>query len=134
MTTKTMRTVIVSQGFRGNIVTISGRKYEVEKLTKASQRRLHAVLESVPAANRCVELERDFTPTVYLYFYKDVKPTPAERRETQSAFMCSMVASGRGWSDLTPEEVKAARAMGFYVPTFTPYCASERVTMSWKVL
>jgi hypothetical protein len=131
MTTKTMRTVIVSQGFRGNIVTIAGRKYEVEKLTKTSQRRLHAVLESVPAANRCVELESDFTPTVYLYFYKTAKPTLAEQ---QSAFLCNMLASGKGWSDCTPEEVKAARAMGFYVPTFTPYCPTERVTISWKVL
>lgn len=75
MNIKTMRSVIVTQGFRSQLVTIAGRKYEAEKLTKSSQRRLLAVLENVPAENRCVELERDFTPNVFYYFYK-LAPVP----------------------------------------------------------
>ncbi len=72
---KTMRSAIVTTGFRSNFVQIGNRKYEVEKLTKSSRRRLLAVLESVPDKDRCVELHSDLTPVAYFYFYK-LAPMP----------------------------------------------------------
>ena len=72
---KTMRSATVTSGFRSNVVQIGNRKYEVEKLTKSSRRRLLVVLEAVPDKDRAVELYSDLTPIAYFYFYK---LTPAE--------------------------------------------------------
>lgn len=56
----------------------------------------------------------------------------ALRREAQTAFARRMAHTAV--SDWTPAERKQAECLGWTLPTFRPYCPSERVTISWKVL
>lgn len=44
----------------------------------------------------------------------------ALRREVQSQFLHNMLASGKGWSCLTPAERAEAECLGWKLPTFYP--------------
>lgn len=60
----------IRQSFRTVLVEIDGRKYDTNRITEASFKRLRAVLND-PSVEKIVEFDDyDLTPTVYFYYGK----------------------------------------------------------------
>lgn len=60
---------------RTMIVRVDGqREYDTQKISAASAKRLHKVLESIPTAQRQVDFAADFTLTVYLHWKRHPRP------------------------------------------------------------
>lgn len=132
---KTLRIAILTHGFRTMKVQIGKRVYEVERLTESSQRRLLAVLNAVPAENRCVELDSDLTPTVYFHFYKTAKPTrdTARREELMSTAVSDFTETDRAdWLRIFGWAMPVRKPAKVETVTRLPECMTYRaLEMAW---